>query len=51
MYESWYKMAVMIQNGLDLAPVITHEYGIDEFQQGFDVMRSGQSGTVILNWA
>jgi len=51
MYESWYKMAVMIQNGLDLSPVITHEYGIDDFQQGFDVMRSGQSGKVILNWA
>ncbi len=50
MYESWYKMAVMIQNGLDLSPVITHEYGIDEFQQGFDVMRSGQSGKVILDW-
>jgi len=51
MYESWYKMAVMIQNGLDLSPVITHEYCIDDFQQGFDVMRSGQSGKVILNWA
>jgi threonine 3-dehydrogenase len=51
MYESWYKMAVMIQNGLDLSPVITHEYDIDDFQQGFDVMRSGQSGKVILNWA
>lgn len=50
MYESWYKMAVMIQNGLDLSPVITHEYDIDDFQQGFDVMRSGQSGKVILNW-
>jgi threonine 3-dehydrogenase len=50
MYESWYKMAVMIQNGLDLSPVITHEYGIDKFQQGFDVMRSGQSGKVILDW-
>ncbi len=50
MYESWYKMAVMIQNGLDLLPVITHEYDIDDFQQGFDVMRSGQSGKVILDW-
>jgi len=50
MYESWYKMAVMIQNGLDLSPVITHEYDIDDFQQGFDVMRSGQSGKVILDW-
>jgi threonine 3-dehydrogenase len=50
MYESWYKMAVMIENGLDLTPVITHEFGIDDFQQGFDVMRSGESGKVILNW-
>ncbi len=50
MYESWYKMSVMIENGLDLSPVITHEFEIDDFQQGFDVMRSGQSGKVILNW-
>ena len=51
MYETWYKMSAMIQNGLDLSPVITHEFGIDDFQQGFDVMRSGQSGKVILDWA
>jgi len=50
MYETWYKMSVMIENGLDLAPIITHEFEIDDFQQGFDVMRSGQSGKVILNW-
>ncbi len=50
MYESWYKMSVMIENGLDLSPVITHEFEIDDFQQGFDVMRSGQSGKVILDW-
>jgi threonine 3-dehydrogenase len=50
MYETWYKMSVMIENGLDLLPVITHEFEIDDFQQGFDVMRSGQSGKVILNW-
>ena len=50
MYESWYKMAVMIENGLDLLPIITHEYDIDDFQQGFDMMRSGQSGKVILDW-
>jgi threonine 3-dehydrogenase len=50
MYETWYKMSAMIQNGLDLSPVITHEFGIDDFQQGFDVMRSGQSGKVILDW-
>jgi len=50
MYETWYKMSTMIENGLDLSPVITHEFGIDDFQQGFDVMRSGQSGKVILDW-
>ncbi|RLA14660.1 MAG: L-threonine 3-dehydrogenase [Gammaproteobacteria bacterium] len=50
MYETWYKMSVMIENGLDLAPIITHEFEIDDFQQGFDVMRSGQSGKVILDW-
>jgi len=50
MYETWYKMSVMIENGLDLSPVITHEFAIDDFQQGFDVMRSGHSGKVILDW-
>jgi threonine 3-dehydrogenase len=50
MYETWYKMSTMIENGLDLSPIITHEYGIDDFQQGFEVMRSGQSGKVILDW-
>jgi threonine 3-dehydrogenase len=50
MYETWYKMSTMIENGLDLSPVITHEFGIDDFQQGFDAMRSGQSGKVILDW-
>ncbi|MBL4940160.1 MAG: L-threonine 3-dehydrogenase [Colwellia sp.] len=50
MFETWYKMASLIQSGLDLSPIITHHYNIDDFQQGFDVMRSGQSGKVILNW-
>ena len=50
MFETWYKMASLIQSGLDISPVITHSYSIDDFQQGFDVMRSGQSGKVILNW-
>jgi len=50
MFETWYKMASLIQSGLDLSPIITHHYHIDDFQQGFDVMRSGQSGKVILNW-
>jgi threonine 3-dehydrogenase len=50
MFETWYKMASLIQSGLDLSPIITHHYSIDEFQQGFDVMRSGLSGKVILDW-
>lgn len=50
MFETWYKMASLIQSGLDLSPIITHHYGIDDFQQGFDKMLSGQSGKVILNW-
>jgi len=50
MFETWYKMAGLIQSGLDLRPMITHHFAIDDFQQGFDVMRSGQSGKVILEW-
>ncbi len=50
MFETWYKMASLIQSGLDLTPIITHHYKIDDFQQGFDVMRSGMSGKVILDW-
>ncbi len=50
MYETWYKMTVMVQSGLDIRPVITHRYHYSEFQKGFDVMLSGQSGKVILNW-
>lgn len=50
MYETWYKMSVMIDSGLDISPIITHHFSADEFQQGFDVMRSGESGKVILDW-
>ncbi|MBQ4834016.1 L-threonine 3-dehydrogenase [Pseudoalteromonas sp. MMG010] len=50
MFETWYKMASLIQSGLDLSPIITHQYSIDDFQAGFDMMISGQSGKVILNW-
>jgi threonine 3-dehydrogenase len=50
MYESWYMMTVMLESGLDIAPVITHRFPWHEFQRGFDVMRSGQSGKVILDW-
>lgn len=50
MYETWYKMTVMLQSGLDIRPVITHRFSYADFQQGFDVMLSGQSGKVILEW-
>jgi threonine 3-dehydrogenase len=50
MYETWYKMTVMLQSGLDIRPVITHRFHYTEFQKGFDAMLSGQSGKVILNW-
>ncbi|MCL1038769.1 L-threonine 3-dehydrogenase [Shewanella submarina] len=50
MFETWYKMASLIQSGLDISPIITHHYKVDEFQQGFDAMRSGLSGKVILDW-
>ena len=50
MFETWYKMAALLQSGLDISPIITHRFPIDEFQQGFDIMRSGQSGKVILDW-
>ena len=50
MFETWYKMASLIQSGLDISPIISHHFSVDEFQKGFDVMRSGQSGKVILNW-
>jgi threonine 3-dehydrogenase len=51
MYETWYKMTSMIQTGLDISPVITHRYHYTEFQKAFEVMGSGQSGKVILDWA
>ena len=50
MFETWYKMTAMLQSGLDVSPVLTHRLPIDEFQAGFDVMRSGDSGKVVLDW-
>ena len=47
MFETWYKMSTMLQSGLDISPILTHHFAIDDFQAGFDVMRSGQSGKVI----
>jgi threonine 3-dehydrogenase len=50
MFETWYKMVALIQSGLDITPIITHHFHVDEFEQGFEAMLSGQSGKVILNW-
>ncbi len=50
MFETWYKMSSLIQAGLNIAPIITHHFPVDDFQEAFDVMRSGESGKVILSW-
>lgn len=50
MFETWYKMASMIQSGLNIEPIITHRFSVDDFQKGFDAMRSGHSGKVVLDW-
>ena len=50
MFETWYKMIAMLQNGLDVSRVITHRFGVDDFAEGFKAMKSGQSGKVVLDW-
>ena len=50
MYETWYKMTVMLESGLDIKPIITHRFHYTDFEKGFEVMKSGLSGKVILNW-
>ncbi|HHK41319.1 MAG TPA: L-threonine 3-dehydrogenase [Planctomycetaceae bacterium] len=50
MYETWYKMTVMLQSGLDIRPVITHRFHATEYERGFEVMRSGNAAKVILDW-
>lgn len=50
MFETWYKMSSMLQGGLDISPIITHHFHIDDYENGFQVMREGKSGKVILNW-
>lgn len=50
MYDTWYKMITMLQSNLNIAPVITHEFHINDFQKAFDVMRTGESGKVVMNW-
>jgi threonine 3-dehydrogenase len=51
MYETWYKMTVMLESGLDIQPVITHRFPHQRFEEAFDVVRSGCSGKVVLEWA
>lgn len=50
MFETWYKMASLLQAGLNLDPILTHRLPAKDFQKGFDIMRSGQAGKVILEW-
>ncbi len=50
MFETWYKMQAMIQSGLDVTPVITHKFNVDDYKEGFEIMKSGNSGKVILDW-
>ena len=51
MYETWYKMTVMLESGLDIKPVITHRFHYTDFEKGFSAMKSGQSGKVVLDWS
>jgi threonine 3-dehydrogenase len=50
MFETWYKMASMLQSGLDISPIITHHFDVADYEPAFQLMESGQSGKVILNW-
>ena len=50
MFETWYKMSSLIQSGLDISSIITHRFPMEDFEQGFEIMRSGLSGKVILSW-
>jgi threonine 3-dehydrogenase len=49
-FETWYKMIAMLENGLDVSDVITHRFGVNDFEQGFAAMKSGHSGKVVLDW-
>ena len=50
MFETWYKMIAMLQSGLDISPVMTHNFPLDDYQAAFELMASGQSGKVIIDW-
>jgi threonine 3-dehydrogenase len=51
MYETWYRMSVMIESGLDIGSIITHRLPYTDFRQGFEEMRAGNAGKVVLNWS
>jgi len=51
MFETWYKMTAMLQSGLDVSPVLTHRFSVTDFDEAFAIMRSGQSGKIVLDWA
>ena len=50
MFETWYKMVSLLQSGLNIKPIITHQFKVDDFEAAFEIMKSGKSGKVILNW-
>ena len=50
MFETWFKMQAMVQSGLAIQPIITHRFKIDDYLEGFEIMKSGNSGKVILDW-
>jgi len=50
-FETWYKMIAMLENGLDVSAIITHRFGVDAFEDGFAAMKSGLSGKVVLDWS
>ena len=50
MFETWYKMITMLQSGLDISPVITHQFHVNDYEKAFATMKSGQSGKIIINW-
>jgi threonine 3-dehydrogenase len=51
MFETWYKMSSMLQSGLNVRPVITHRLGINDYREGFEIMNSGKSGKITLDWS
>jgi threonine 3-dehydrogenase len=51
MYETWYKMTALIQSGLDISPVITHRFPYRQFKEAIELMKSGNSGKIVLNWS